>query len=654
VGQVRLPAARVVLAASLLVVALLAATARSARADDPCATGAKAYDVQTTQDETDGGDGVLSLREAVAAAQAHTGHDTIRLPAGTYALASTLTLQDDAGCTTTVTGAGARATTIAPAPGFTALVASGQATLSGLAIQGASNPGGSGGAILNNGTLILDRVALVANRAYRGAGVSSAGGLTVTRSTIAGNVASGGTAPSGGGIEITAGTFQVTESTIVRNVAGPGDSGQGGTGGGVHVAASSAPNDLAADTFDANQALGSGATGGSVAGGGHIDDDILAGGVPANCDGAQGTNDSNADNLSSDATCVAHFHGVDPLLGPLQDNGGPTDTEAPAAGSLAIDHGDQPLCATLTADQRGVAIPNDPNVASSFGGPCDLGALEVVQTADLGITASVAPASATIGDVLTYAALVSSALAPGSAPSLAFDSAHPVVTDVLPASLQPVSASPGCAIAGQTVTCDAGALPNGASVAVQVTARVAAAGTIANTLRVSSPRPDANAADDSSTVTTVAMARAPSGDDTKTTAPSALLKLTRVSLSAKRFRAARSGASISRRRAPVGTNVRFKLSAPARVTFTVQRLVHGHRRGPACVRGPAGRRGRVCVIARTLGSVSLRRPAGARHARFRGRLHGRRLAPGAYRLVVRAAAAGKRTAARTLSFTIVR
>jgi hypothetical protein len=45
---------------------------------------------------------------------------------------------------------------------------------------------------------------------------------------------------------------------------------------------------------------------------------------------------------------------ADPKLGPLQDNGGPTATIAPAAGSAAIDAG---LPFGLTTDQRGLPRP---------------------------------------------------------------------------------------------------------------------------------------------------------------------------------------------------------------------------------------------------------------------------------------------------------
>jgi predicted outer membrane repeat protein len=59
---------------------------------------------------------------------------------------------------------------------------------------------------------------------------------------------------------------------------------------------------------------------------------------------------------------------TDPMLGALQDNGGPTQTMILMAGSSAIDGGYNPTCAAQ--DQRGVPRPQGPN--------CDAGALEVV------------------------------------------------------------------------------------------------------------------------------------------------------------------------------------------------------------------------------------------------------------------------------------
>ncbi len=61
--------------------------------------------------------------------------------------------------------------------------------------------------------------------------------------------------------------------------------------------------------------------------------------------------------------------GVDPLLGALANNGGPTRTQALLPGSPAIDAGSNPL--GLTFDQRGPGFPR------AFGAAPDIGAFEV-------------------------------------------------------------------------------------------------------------------------------------------------------------------------------------------------------------------------------------------------------------------------------------
>jgi len=60
--------------------------------------------------------------------------------------------------------------------------------------------------------------------------------------------------------------------------------------------------------------------------------------------------------------------GLDPKIGPLQDNGGPTWTHALLPGSPAIDAGDSTLYQVPTDDQRGVPRPQ--------GVAVDIGAFE--------------------------------------------------------------------------------------------------------------------------------------------------------------------------------------------------------------------------------------------------------------------------------------
>jgi hypothetical protein len=82
-------------------------------------------------------------------------------------------------------------------------------------------------------------------------------------------------------------------------------------------------------------------------------------------------------NLSSDTSCnftnTGSLNNTDPLLGPLQDNGGPTPTMALLPGSPAIDAGDTAAAPWL--DQRGIARP--------VGSAADIGAFEYYDTNSL-------------------------------------------------------------------------------------------------------------------------------------------------------------------------------------------------------------------------------------------------------------------------------
>jgi hypothetical protein len=82
-------------------------------------------------------------------------------------------------------------------------------------------------------------------------------------------------------------------------------------------------------------------------------------------------------NLDSDGSCQltapTDRPGVDPLLGPLQNNGGPTATQALLPGSPALDAipwGTNGCGTTLVSDQRWQARPH------AVGASCDIGAYE--------------------------------------------------------------------------------------------------------------------------------------------------------------------------------------------------------------------------------------------------------------------------------------
>ena len=134
--------------------------------------------------------------------------------------------------------------------------------------------------------------------------------------------------------------------------------------------------------------------------------------------------------------------------------------------------------------------------------------------------------------------------------------------------------------------------------------------------------------------------------------------LSRVSLSAPVFRVHQRAAGASR--APRGTHVRFTLSEPADVRFSIERRSLGRRVGGACRRTDRRNRSRPgCVRWVAVGSFARQASAGAGAVPFAGRLRlrgrTRSLAPGRHRLTLVAIdAAGNVSAGRRLPFRIVR
>jgi LPXTG-motif cell wall-anchored protein len=112
----------------------------------------------------------------------------------------------------------------------------------------------------------------------------------------------------------------------------------------------------------------------------HAFGSIVAAGAGAGDDcEVTGSTTSTGYNLGGDASCGFAAAGDtnnvgDPGLGPLQDNGGPTLTRAPLAGSAALGQVPVGACTVLTIDQRGIARPQGAN--------CESGAVEVALDGD--------------------------------------------------------------------------------------------------------------------------------------------------------------------------------------------------------------------------------------------------------------------------------
>ena len=244
-----------------------------------------------------------------------------------------------------------------------------------------NNADNGGGVADESGTQTFTDSIIENNGAVVGGGgilVDSATGvLTINQSLIDTNDATGDesngevASGAGGGIYIHAcATVHLTNDTLYDNVA----SSEGGGAFSDNCASSGGNASLVSDTIDANTANGSGANlnvGSDVAV--TLTNSVVAGGGGANC--ALNDFTSGGYNLEDDSTCdpngttdtvVAPNHVG---LGGLDENGGPTETLLPNAGSPAIAAIPSASC-TVTVDQRGY------NRHAGASGSCTIGSVE--------------------------------------------------------------------------------------------------------------------------------------------------------------------------------------------------------------------------------------------------------------------------------------
>jgi hypothetical protein len=215
--------------------------------------------------------------------------------------------------------------------------------------------------------------------------------------TVGNNLADASGGPGGGGGTVQGGgvfllaTIQVsfTKTTIAANVGrNNGVVAGAAQGGGVFLGTGESPAALLSTTVSGNRIEPATSTGG----GGNLfatGPVTFRNSIVANGAGPQGSENCfaseeisslgfNIDNLDQ---CGFKAPGdkvnTDPLLGPLQSNGGLTQTLVPAPNSPAVDQGS---ASGLTADQRGVIRPIDlPSIPNSSAGGADgsdIGAVE--------------------------------------------------------------------------------------------------------------------------------------------------------------------------------------------------------------------------------------------------------------------------------------
>jgi predicted outer membrane repeat protein len=238
------------------------------------------------------------------------------------------------------------------------------------------NSGFDGGAIFSNGfsgntTLNVDGTTIADNSGEEAGGIYSQGGgqggsatLHISDSTFSNNSSAftAGAVYSNGSAAGNS-TLQITNTTFSSNSAANSNGGAIYNDGSYGNASAQVNN----STFNGNTA---GDTGGGIYNDGYsgvatleiVDTVLNAGAAGANIANQSGTVTSHGYNLSSD-NGGGYLNGpgdqinTNPLLGPLQDNGGPTYTHALLPGSPAIDSGDPNFTPPPFDDQRGSGYP---------------------------------------------------------------------------------------------------------------------------------------------------------------------------------------------------------------------------------------------------------------------------------------------------------
>jgi len=223
-----------------------------------------------------------------------------------------------------------------------------------------------GGAILNNGGSVTVRFDTIsANQASVGGAIENNGQAgpavtSVVESTIVNNTASTTSTVNGGGggIDNNHGTLTLDSCTITGNSGDTGNTSSGG--GGVQ--------NVSGSTANVGNTLIAGNTTNQV--GGDVNGAFTSNGFNL----IRITNGSTGFNKATDQTGTAGSP-LNAVLGPLQNNGGHTDTRAPALVSPAVDKGKS----SFHIDQRLRQAPYDnPSIPNAAGGDgSDIGAVEL-------------------------------------------------------------------------------------------------------------------------------------------------------------------------------------------------------------------------------------------------------------------------------------
>lgn len=527
----------------------------------------------------------------------------------------------------------------------------------GNGVGGNGGAGGSGAGIAASSLISLSRTLVAGNKAGKGgiggSGQGAGGGTgSPPGGPGVGQGGVGGSGGTGGGLRSNGGTPSLVNVTFDANTPGNGGTGGDavtakGVGLGGNGGAGGSGGNASLTGGSANHLTVTGGTAGTGGIGGAV---ISLGGpaLPGSTTGSQGSNGvgpaisatgggiTAGNSVFSGSGCTGTADGAhniafgatgcpgtatDPKLGPLADNGGPSQTRRLLAGSPALDFVPATGANCALTDQRGAVRP--------FGAACDAGAFELAPPAVTtgpaqGVTFNAATATGTLtprGLAATFRVEFGETAAYGQTSAASISaSATPAAVSVALSGLKPSTTYH---------------------------------------YRFIAQSPDGTATGQDTTFTTTA---APPP-------PAAKPSLIALAVKPARFRVAAGSTpvsrSVARRRkaTPKGTTISYRLSVAATVKLAVQRPGNGvkaRRRGKTvCVAASRARFRRApkrsrCTVFRTRGTLTRRGVAGLNRVRFTGRIGRRALALGTYRLLASAQNAAGRSASRTKTFRIVK